>query len=94
MLTEFQAGMERRAIDWKASARHASLLAREFHTERDNMIVFAVDAGRAMTDPVGASGGVVSGAITLAGSETLPAASACIACRISPLVCGVVSVAL
>ncbi len=53
VLTEFQAGMERRAIDWKASARHASLLAREFHTERDNMIVFAVDAGRAMTDPVG-----------------------------------------
>ncbi|MGN5374754.1 DUF58 domain-containing protein [Sphingomonas hankookensis] len=53
VLTEFQAGMERRAIDWKASARHASLLAREFHTERDNMIVFAIDAGRAMTDPVG-----------------------------------------
>lgn len=53
VLTEFQPGMERRAIDWKASARHASLLAREFHTERDNMIVFAVDAGRAMTDPVG-----------------------------------------
>ncbi len=53
VLTEFQAGMERRSIDWKASARHASLLAREFHTERDNMIVFAVDAGRAMTDPIG-----------------------------------------
>ncbi|KQM61555.1 MULTISPECIES: DUF58 domain-containing protein [unclassified Sphingomonas] len=53
VLTDFQAGMERRSIDWKASARHASLLAREFHTERDNMIVFAVDAGRAMTDPVG-----------------------------------------
>jgi hypothetical protein len=51
-------------------------------------------APASMTDPVGASGGVVSGAITLAGSETLPAASACIACRISPLVCGVVSVAL
>ncbi|MEP9400861.1 DUF58 domain-containing protein [Sphingomonas sp. VNH70] len=53
VLTEFQPGMERRAIDWKASARHAALLAREFHSERDNMIVFAVDAGRAMTDPVG-----------------------------------------
>jgi uncharacterized protein (DUF58 family) len=53
VLTEFQAGMERRAIDWKASARHSSLLAREFHTERDNAIVFAIDAGRSMTDPVG-----------------------------------------
>ncbi|KQN37445.1 hypothetical protein ASG37_10365 [Sphingomonas sp. Leaf407] len=53
VLTEFQPGMERRAIDWKASARHASLLAREFHTERDNMIVFAIDAGRSMSDPVG-----------------------------------------
>ncbi|KQM97546.1 DUF58 domain-containing protein [Sphingomonas sp. Leaf25] len=53
VLTEFQPGMERRAIDWKASARHAALLAREFHTERDNMIVFAIDAGRSMSDPVG-----------------------------------------
>lgn len=53
VLTDFQPGMERRTIDWKASARHASLLAREFHTERDNSIVFAIDAGRSMSDPVG-----------------------------------------
>ena len=32
VLTDFEAGMERRSIDWKASARHAALLAREFHT--------------------------------------------------------------
>ncbi|WNO54776.1 DUF58 domain-containing protein [Stakelama saccharophila] len=51
-LTDFQPGMERRAIDWKASARHASLLAREYRTERDNAIVLAVDAGRAMADPL------------------------------------------
>lgn len=52
LLTDFQAGMERRTIDWKASARHARLLAREFETERDNSMVFAVDAGRAMSDPL------------------------------------------
>lgn len=51
-LTDFQPGMERRAIDWKASARRYSLLAREFRTERDNSIVFAVDCGRAMSEPV------------------------------------------
>lgn len=51
-LTDFQPGMERRAIDWKASARHFSLLAREFRTERDNSVVFAIDCGRAMSEPV------------------------------------------
>lgn len=51
-LTDFQPGMERRAIDWKASARHFSLLAREYRTERDNSIVFAVDCGRAMSEPI------------------------------------------
>lgn len=51
-LTDFTPGMERRAIDWKASARRFSLLAREYRTERDNSVVFAIDCGRAMTDPV------------------------------------------
>lgn len=51
-LTDFQSGMERRAIDWKASARHLSLLAREYRTERDNSIVFALDCGRTMAEPV------------------------------------------
>lgn len=51
-LTDFQPGMERRAIDWKATARHFALLAREYRTERDNSIVFAVDCGRAMSEPI------------------------------------------
>lgn len=51
-LTDFQPGMERRAIDWKASARRYALLAREYRTERDNSIVFAIDCGRAMSEPV------------------------------------------
>ena len=51
-LTEWRAGLDRRAIDWKQSARHLELLAKEMHVERNNQIVFAVDAGRAMADPV------------------------------------------
>ncbi len=51
-LTDFQPGMERRAIDWKSSARHFSLHAREYRTERDNAVVFAIDCGRAMSEPV------------------------------------------
>lgn len=51
-LTEWRSGMERRAIDWKRSARHRDLLAREFRTERNNRVVLAVDAGRAMSEPV------------------------------------------
>ena len=51
-LVEFQPGMERRAIDWKGSARHGKLVAREFRTERNNQIVFAIDAGRQMAEPV------------------------------------------
>ncbi|MGY4396793.1 uncharacterized protein (DUF58 family) [Sphingomonas sp. UYAg733] len=51
-LVEFRAGMDRRAIDWKQSARHQKLHAKEFRTERNNQIVFAVDAGRQMSEPV------------------------------------------
>ena len=51
-LTEWRSGMERRAIDWKRSARHRDLVAREFRTERNNRVVLAIDAGRAMSEPV------------------------------------------
>jgi uncharacterized protein (DUF58 family) len=51
-LVEFRAGMDRRAIDWKQSARHLKLHAKEFRTERNEQIVFAVDCGRQMSDPV------------------------------------------
>ena len=46
-------GMDRRAIDWKQSARHAMLLAKDWQIERNNQIVLAIDAGRAMAEPVG-----------------------------------------
>lgn len=52
MLVEYRAGMDRRAIDWKQSARHRKLFAKEYRTERNNQIVFAIDAGRQMSEPV------------------------------------------
>ncbi|TAD86054.1 MAG: DUF58 domain-containing protein [Sphingomonadales bacterium] len=51
-LSEYQPGMDRRRIDWKASARHTRLYARENESERNNQIVFAFDCGQAMCEPV------------------------------------------
>lgn len=42
-----------RGIDWKQSARHGKLLGKEFRAERNHPIVFAIDAGRQMCEPVG-----------------------------------------
>lgn len=51
-LADYQPGMDRRVIDWKGSARHTRLLAREYDTERNNPIVFAFDCGSTMCEPV------------------------------------------
>ena len=51
-LSEYEPGMDRRRIDWKASARHTALYARENEAERDNQIVFAFDCGQSMCEPV------------------------------------------
>jgi uncharacterized protein (DUF58 family) len=51
-LVEFRAGMDRNAIDWKQSARHLKLFAKEYHSERNNQIVFAIDSGRQMCEPI------------------------------------------
>ncbi|WP_225009755.1 DUF58 domain-containing protein [Novosphingobium percolationis] len=51
-LADYEPGMDRRRIDWKASARHARLVAREYETERNTQIVFALDCGQAMCEPV------------------------------------------
>lgn len=51
-LVEFRQGMDRRSIDWKQSARHMKLLAKQYRTERNNQIVFAIDSGRQMCEPV------------------------------------------
>ncbi len=51
-LVEFANGMDRRTIDWKHSARDGKLLAKRYHSERNNQIVFVVDCGRQMCEPV------------------------------------------
>lgn len=51
-LADFRPGMDKRTIDWKQSARHTALLAKEFRTERNNNIIFALDGGRAMSEPL------------------------------------------
>ncbi|HMP56766.1 MAG TPA: DUF58 domain-containing protein, partial [Novosphingobium sp.] len=51
-LAEYRQGMDRRRIDWKSSARHARLFAREYETERNTPVVFAFDCGQAMCEPV------------------------------------------
>ena len=51
-LVEYRSGMDRRAIDWKQSARHIKLHAKEYRTERNAQIVFLLDSGRQMSEPV------------------------------------------
>ena len=51
-LSDFRQGMDRRSIDWKQSARHIQLLAKEYRTERNNNIIIALDSGRAMCEPL------------------------------------------
>ena len=51
-LADYEPGMDRRRIDWKSSARHSRLVAREYETERNTQIVFALDCGQTMCEPV------------------------------------------
>lgn len=51
-LGPWRPGEDKRRIDWKASARRTSLVARETRVERDNAICLAVDCGRLMTAPI------------------------------------------
>ena len=51
-LTDYQPGMDRRRIDWKSSARHMQLYAKEYEAEKNNPIVFAFDCGQAMCEPI------------------------------------------
>ena len=51
-LKEFAVGMEPRSIDWKQSARHGKLVAKENRTERNHQIILALDSGRLMSSPL------------------------------------------
>jgi len=48
-LREYAIGDDPRRIDWKATARRARLISREYTVERSQTVIVMVDAGRAMT---------------------------------------------
>lgn len=47
-LRDFRDGDSLRQIDWKATARKRSVIAREYQDERDQQIIFLLDCGRRM----------------------------------------------
>nr|WP_218583443.1 DUF58 domain-containing protein [Pseudomonas atagonensis] len=47
-LREFREGDSLRQIDWKATARQRTPIAREYQDERDQQIIFLLDCGRQM----------------------------------------------
>ncbi|HVR09626.1 MAG TPA: DUF58 domain-containing protein [Thermoanaerobaculia bacterium] len=51
-LREHVHGDDSRAIDWKASAHHKRLVARQNRAERNHQVVLAVDTGRLMAEPL------------------------------------------
>ncbi len=70
-LREYQPGLDHRAIDWKASARHVKLLTREFRAERNHQVVLALDTGHLMGQPDTGGGiprldGAINAALLLA----------------------------
>jgi len=51
-LREYVPGMDPRMIDWKRSARHGSLVARETHVEQNHQIIMCVDNGYLMREKI------------------------------------------
>ena len=51
-LREFAPGLDPRFIDWKRSAHHRKLIAREFRVERNHPVILAFDTGHLMQEPV------------------------------------------
>ncbi len=51
-LRDYVPGLDRRSIDWKHSARHRTLVCKEFRTERNHQIVLAFDTGHLMSEPM------------------------------------------
>lgn len=51
-LREYVPGLDPRALDWKRSAHHRTLVCKEFQAERNHQIVLAVDTGQLMSEPL------------------------------------------
>ncbi len=52
-LREFTTGMDVRGIDWKRSARHRDLVAKEMRAERNHQVMLALDNGYQMREQIG-----------------------------------------
>ncbi|MEM7742745.1 MAG: DUF58 domain-containing protein [Pseudomonadota bacterium] len=52
-LREWVTGMDPRTIDWKHSARHRALMAKEMRAERNHHVILALDNGYLMREEVG-----------------------------------------
>jgi len=51
-LREYVPGLDHRAMNWKASARHRMLVCTEFRAERNHQVVIATDTGHLMAEPL------------------------------------------
>src|SRR5690606_33703228 len=51
-LRDYVAGMDPRMIDWKQSARHRALVAREMRAERNHHVILALDNGYLMREEI------------------------------------------
>ncbi len=51
-LREYVPGLDPRAINWKASARHRKLVCQEFRAERNHQVILALDTGHLMAEPL------------------------------------------
>ena len=52
-LRDYVPGLDHRSIDWKHSARHHTLVCKEFRAERNHQIILAFDTGHLMSEPLG-----------------------------------------
>ncbi|MEM0989455.1 MAG: DUF58 domain-containing protein [Pseudomonadota bacterium] len=52
-LREWVTGMDPRTIDWKHSARHRALMAKEMRAERNHHVILALDNGFLMREEIG-----------------------------------------
>jgi len=52
-LRDYVPGDELRRIDWKATARHAQPIAREYDIERSQHVILCLDLGRSMASDLG-----------------------------------------
>jgi uncharacterized protein (DUF58 family) len=51
-LREYAHGDDQRSIDWKVSARHRKMVARQNRAERNHQVILAIDSGHLMSEPL------------------------------------------